>query len=91
MCSKKLTEVTSEEVLDKIFAQYHTQFQLEYERADSLLTLKRITDAGQTLELAFKQFFLSIFPEYVGVTRGIIFDTNGNKHSNEIDLILVQE
>jgi hypothetical protein len=87
MCSKKLTEVSSEDVLDKILAQYYTQFQLEYKRADTLLTMRRIYDTGQTLELAFKHFFLSILPEYVGITRGVIFDTNGNKHSNEIDLI----
>jgi hypothetical protein len=80
-------EKSPKEILDKIFAQYHKQFQLEYDRAETLLAVKRIYDAGRALELAFKLFFKSILPEYVGITRGIIFDTNGDKQSKEIDLI----
>ncbi|MDR0942774.1 MAG: hypothetical protein LBM19_04185 [Holosporales bacterium] len=80
-------ELSSVEIFKRIFKQYYSKFLAERETANTMIALKRIPESGQIPELAFKNFFLSILPEYVGITRGIIFDRDGEKHSNEIDII----
>lgn len=88
MKSKKISAgKLSDEVIMNLMAQYHTQLLHEVKTAESLLSFKRIYDAGQVLELAFKRFFLRILPSYVGITRGVVIDCKCEKHSDEIDLI----
>jgi hypothetical protein len=87
MAQQKFINKSPDEILSAIFKQYYEQFHAELQKSETLLQTKRIYDAGQTLELAFKNFFLGILPEYVGITRGFVFDSNCDRHSNEMDLI----
>ncbi|GHT24655.1 hypothetical protein AGMMS4957_18060 [Bacteroidia bacterium] len=87
MAQQKFVDKSPQEIIDAIFEQYRKQFDAALSQAETLLETKRIYDAGQKLELAFKNFFLQMLPEYVGITRGFVFDTECERHSNEIDLI----
>jgi len=86
MAGKKDKE--PKELIHQIFKQYHKQLLFEFEKANTMLTMKRISDSGKVLEIALKNFLLRLLPDYVGVCRGVIFDSNCEKHSKEIDLIL---
>lgn len=76
-----------EKIISSIFKIYQAELEAEIERAEALLNIKRIYDSGKVLEVAFKNIMLRNLPSYVGITRGIIFDTKVEGQSKEIDMI----
>ncbi|WP_273327851.1 DUF6602 domain-containing protein [Vallitalea guaymasensis] len=83
-----MREKTPSEIIQSIFIQYKKELIFEVQKAETLLNMKRVSDSGKTLEIALKTLLTRLLPDYVGITRGIIFDSDCNTHSNEIDLIL---
>lgn len=79
---------TPKEIIGSIFRQYQKELLYELEKAETMLNIKRISDSGKVLEIALKNLLQRLLPDYVGITRGIIFCSDCNEHSNEIDLIL---
>ena len=79
---------TSNNIVESILKQYHTEFIFELEKANTMLKMNRISDSGKPLEFALKALLQNLLPDYVGITRGIIFDSSCNKQSKEIDLLL---
>lgn len=78
----------SKEIIEIIFKQYHTELTSHLDKAKTLLALMRIYDSGQILEIALKNLLLNLLPDFVGITRGIIFSSDCKSESKEIDLIL---
>ena len=68
--------------------QYHSELIAEIDKAETLLRIKRIYDAGKVLEIAIRNKLLSTLPHFVGITRGIIVDSDVKHKSKEIDLII---
>ena len=78
----------SRELISSIFKHYHSELQSEIDKANALLKIKRIYDSGQVLELAIDALLSRVMPDWIGITRGVVIDTNVDETSNEIDLIL---
>lgn len=76
------------DVINNILKQYHSELISEIDKAETLLRIKRIYDAGQVLEIALKNLFKRLLPHFVGVSRGIVIDSNIVHKSEEIDLII---
>lgn len=80
--------MTPYEIIEKIFIQYHSELLAEIARADTMLGMKRIADAGKNLELALHATLSRVLPEWIGITRGIVVSSNCRANSEEVDLIL---
>jgi len=75
-------------ILNSIFKQYHNELISELDKASTMLEIKRIYDSGKVLELALKKLLLRLLPNYIGITRGLVVDSNFENKSEEIDLII---
>ena len=74
-------------MIAQVFRQYHAELLAEIERADTLLAVKRIYDAGKSLEIAVASIIKRLLPDWVGVTRGKVISSDCKAESKEIDLI----
>lgn len=77
-----------DKLIRSVFQHYYSSLCSEIDKANSLLKLRRIYDSGQLLEVAFRAELEKNLPEWVGITRGFIVDSNVNKLSDEIDIII---
>ena len=68
--------------------QYLTEFASDVATARSLLRAQRISDTGQTLEVALSAFLSRLLPTHVGLGRGHIANADWSVASEEIDIIL---
>ncbi|PHI18014.1 hypothetical protein CEQ90_20150 [Lewinellaceae bacterium SD302] len=78
----------NQETIKRVVDQYYNELNTEIDKANSLLSIKRIYDSGQAVEIGFKKFLKKVLPSWVGITRGVIFDKDGIDQSQEIDIIL---
>lgn len=82
-----MTPSQPEIVIEQAFRQYHAELLAEIERADTLLAVKRIYDAGKSLEIALIRVVDRLLPDWVGITRGKVVSSDCKAESKEIDLI----
>lgn len=82
-----MAKTQPETVIAQIFRQYHAELLAEVERADTLLAVKRIYDAGKSLEIAIVRIFNRLLPDWVGITRGKVISSDCKDESKEIDII----
>ena len=77
-----------QDLINDILKQYHSELISEIDKAETLLKIKRVYDAGQVLEIALKNLLQRLLPHYIGITRGIVIDSEVIEKSSEIDLIV---
>jgi hypothetical protein len=68
--------------------QYLAEFASDVATARSLLRAQRISDTGQTLEIALSAFLSRLLPTHVGLGRGHIANADWSRASEEVDIIL---
>lgn len=75
-------------LLSGISEQYIHEFTAEVARADTMLAAQRISDAGQSLEIALSRFLAKLLPTHVGIGRGHVASRDWTAVSEEIDIVL---